>query len=363
MKDLFENIYFGRKVLVTGNTGFKGSWLTTWLISLGANVKGISLPPDTTPNHFNALDLDMDTEFIDIANYEKLNKSIKKFNPEIIFHLAAQPLVRRSYKDTLTTYSSNVMGTVNLFECVKELNNLSAIINVTTDKCYENTEKIEGYSENDKLGGYDPYSASKACSEIITNSFRDSFFNVNSYQKEHSTLICSARAGNVIGGGDWSEDRLIPDIIKSSIKNIPTIIRNPGAIRPWQHVLESITGYLILGQKLLQEKKEFSGAWNFGPQNNEFSTVNEITLKAKAIWPKISIVHEQSKFLHETKILALNSSKSRNKLHWNSVWTIDQTIDKTIHWYREYHENNKVVTYRQLEEYIKRAKTLNYSWT
>jgi len=363
MKDLFENIYFGRKVLVTGNTGFKGSWLAAWLISLGANVKGVSLEPNTTPNHYSLLSLGIHTDFINISNYEKLKRSIKEFNPEIIFHLAAQPLVRLSYRETLTTYSSNVLGTVNLFECAKELNNLSAIINVTTDKCYENTEKIEGYSENDKLGGYDPYSASKACSEIITNSFRNSFFNVDSYKKNHSLLIASARAGNVIGGGDWSEDRLIPDIIKSSIINKSTIIRNPMAIRPWQHVLESITGYLILGQKLLQEKKEFSGAWNFGPQNNEFSTVNEITLKAKSIWPIISVVHEHNNTLHETKTLTLNSSKSRDKLNWNSVWTIDQTIDKTIHWYREYHENNKVVTYRQLEEYIKSAKTLNYIWT
>jgi CDP-glucose 4,6-dehydratase len=255
------------------------------------------------------------------------------------------------------------MGTVNIFECAKELKNLRAIINVTTDKCYENMEKIEGYVESDKLGGYDPYSASKACSEIITNSYRDSFFNLDSYQKEHSTLIASARAGNVIGGGDWSEDRLIPDIIKSSINNKFVVIRNPMAIRPWQHVLESISGYLVLGQKLLQQKKKFSGAWNFGPQNNEFSTVEEITAQAKYIWPKISITHKYDETMHETKTLTLNSSKSREQLNWKSVWSIDETINKTICWYREYYENNTVITHKQIEEFISRARSLSYIWT
>ena len=363
MENLFNSIYKGKKVLTTGITGFKGSWLTYWLLKMGANVKGISLRQKTTPNHFSLLNLDIETDFIDIRNFNELEKSINNFKPEIIFHLAAQPLVRKSYLNPLETFNTNIIGTSNIFEISKKLNSLRAIVNVTTDKCYLNKEIDKGYIETDSLGGYDPYSASKACSEIITSSYRNSFFNLNDYNKSHSVLIASARAGNVIGGGDWSDDRLIPDVIKAAQNNSKSIIRSPYSVRPWQHVLEPLTGYLLLGQKLLQNKTEFADAWNFGPSENEFCSVEEVLNIAHKHWKKIKYEIQYNSELHEAKLLKLDSSKSNEFLNWKSIWKLDEAVEKTIIWYRDLNEGNIVLTKTQINEYITQAKKENHSWT
>lgn len=363
MENLFNSIYKGKKVLITGNTGFKGSWLTYWLLKMGANVKGISLRQNTTPNHFSLLKLDIETDFIDINNFNELEKSIINFKPEIIFHLAAQPLVMKSYLNPLETFNTNIIGTANIFEISKKLKSLRAIVNITTDKCYLNKEINTGYIETDALGGYDPYSASKACSEIITSSYRNSFFNLKDYNKSHSVLIASARAGNVIGGGDWSKDRLIPDLIKASSSNKKTIIRNPKSIRPWQHVLEPLTGYLLIGQKLLQKEKIFADSWNLGPDENEFNSVSEVVNIAKKHWIKINFKFQKNNVLHEAKLLKLNSNKAYNLLNWKSIWKLEEAVEKTILWYKEFEEKNIIYTENQLKEYVKIAKKEKLIWS
>jgi CDP-glucose 4,6-dehydratase len=273
---MFENSYQNKKVLVTGHTGFKGSWLIKWLEMLGAEVQGISLEPNTEPNHFTLIHSDIKSHILDIRDAEKLSKTIRSINPDIVFHLAAQPLVRESYEYPLETLQTNVMGTANVLNACRGLDNLKAILVVTTDKCYENKEWIWGYRESDPMGGYDPYSMSKGCAELVVSSFRRSYFNLDDYSKKHSTLLATARGGNVIGGGDWSKDRLIPDIIKSVVKQQSVMIRSPHSTRPWQHVLECLSGYLMLGQKLLQGEKAFAEAWNFGPPGDAEASVLDV---------------------------------------------------------------------------------------
>jgi len=362
MQNLFGGIYKNKRILVTGNTGFKGSWLCFWLKEMGAIVHGLSLSPNTNPNHFSLLNNDIDTDIIDIINFDDVKKSIDSFCPEIIFHLAAQPLVRYSYKHTLETFNTNVIGTANILEASKTCKSIKAIVNVTTDKCYENREWIWSYREFDALGGYDPYSASKACSEIITSSYRNSFFNLDQYQKTHHVLIASARAGNVIGGGDWSEDRLIPDIIKAAINNNNVIIRSPNSIRPWQHVLEPLSGYLLIGQKLLEEKKDYAEAWNLGPESNANLSVNDILIKAQKYWNKIKFNIEEDTQIHEANLLRLDSIKANTKLGWRNIWNNEETIEKTINWYQKYYEKGLVLSKDNLIEYVKKAQTLNEVW-
>lgn len=363
MDNLFDSIYKNKRVLITGNTGFKGTWLTYWLLKMGAVIKGVSLEPNTKPNHFSLLNLDIETDFVNITDYDSLKKSITKFEPEIIFHLAAQPLVRYSYNHPIETLNTNIIGTANIFEVSRNLKNLRAIVNITTDKCYENKESNYGYKEIDPLGGYDPYSASKACSEIITSSYRNSYFNTLDYNKKHTVLIASARAGNVIGGGDWSDDRLIPDIVKAANNNSKSIIRSPNSVRPWQHVLEPLTGYLLLGQKLLQNKTEFADAWNFGPSENEFCSVEEVISIAQKHWKKIKYEVQDTSELHEAKLLKLDSSKANEFLNWKSIWKLDEAVEKTIIWYRDFNEGNIVLTKTQINDYITQAKKENHSWT
>ena len=287
---MFEEFYSGKRVLVTGHTGFKGSWLTLWLTIMGAKVLGYALEPNTDPSLFNVLNLQKDIDHVigDIRDFEKLREVITEFKPEIVFHLAAQPLVRLSYREPRLTYETNVMGTVNLLEAIRQTKSVRAVVNVTSDKCYENKEWVWGYREIDPMGGYDPYSSSKGCSELITAAYRNSYF------KNTEAAVASARAGNVIGGGDWAEDRLIPDIVRSLSQGKQIIIRNPKATRPWQHVLEPLSGYLLLGKLLYEKGQEFAEAWNFGPSDSSVMTVEEIVKKSIEIWGSGSYIVDSS---------------------------------------------------------------------
>ncbi|WP_455949273.1 CDP-glucose 4,6-dehydratase [Helicobacter pullorum] len=348
------DIYKGKRIFLTGHTGFKGSWLNLWLKSLGAEVYGYALAPNTNPSHFELLGGNKEFRgvFADIRDRENLKQSLRSFNPDIIFHLAAQPLVRESYKNPVATFESNVIGTLNILDCARKLESLKAIVVITTDKVYENKEWIWGYRENDALGGYDPYSASKACAEIVTDSMRNSFFNINEFGKSHQVLIATARAGNVIGGGDWSEDRLIPDIIKAVCANKSVKIRNPKSTRPWQHVLEPLRGYLMLGEKLLEGKKEFATAFNFGPNLQDNLRVEEILKITKNLWDKVDYVLEcDSNAPHEAGLLMLDVAKAQKLLNWEPVMNSLESIKYTISWYREIYENRQIVSQEQLENY------------
>jgi len=352
---VFNNIYHGKKILVTGHTGFKGSWLVAWLQMLGANVSGISLAPNTDPAHFTILNLDMDSHLLDIRDYEQLLKTIRITKPELIFHLAAQPLVRDSYNIPLETFATNVLGTANVLNACRYADHLKALVVVTSDKCYENKEWAWGYRENDPMGGYDPYSASKGCAELVVNSFRNSYFNLEQFGKKHQILLASARAGNVIGGGDWAKDRLIPDIIKSTVANETVMIRNPQATRPWQHVLECLSGYLSIGEKLLQGEKRFAEAWNFAPAAEGEATVLNIVTKMQKHWPKLSFkIEQQANQPHEAHLLKLDSSKARALLHWKNVWSLEKTIEVTTTWYRNFYEQKNIATCDDIKEYTQK---------
>ena len=362
MQELFNSIYKNKTVLVTGHTGFKGSWLVFWLKELGANVIGYSLEAPTEPNHISLLELDITSITADIRDLNTLNETFAKYNPDIVFHLAAQPLVRLSYEDPIDTYETNVIGTLKVFEACRKAK-VKAIVNITSDKAYENKEWIWGYRENDPMGGYDPYSSSKGCSEILSNSYRNSFFNVNNYNKTHNTLLASCRAGNVIGGGDWAKDRLLTDIMLSVSQNKKVNIRNPYATRPWQHVLEPLSGYLHIGQKLLEEKKFFSDGWNFGPSDEASITVEEVVNNVKKHWDKIDYeIHQNQNQLHEANLLKLDCSKAHNILKWKNIWDSYTAFEKTVKWYKSFYENKKIYTKEDLENYIFDAKLKKVEW-
>jgi CDP-glucose 4,6-dehydratase len=360
---MFNDIYQNKRVLITGYTGFKGSWLALWLSQLGAKITGYALHPPTEPNHFNLLDMGMTSIIGDIRDVKKVKRAFKEQQPEMVFHLAAQPIVRLSYKDPVETFSSNVMGTINVLEASRESGTVRAIVNVTSDKCYENREWLWGYREIDPVGGYDPYSASKACAELITSCWRDSFFNLKDYGSSHRTLLASGRAGNVIGGGDWAVDRLIPDMMRAVRQNEKIKIRNPQAIRPWQHVLEPLSGYLLLGQKLLEGLKEFAEAWNFGPFEEGNVTVGEIAEQVKKAWPKIDYEIQKSPDQpHEAGMLRLDCSKARTKLKWSPVWDGKTAIMKTAQWYKAFYKSNDVQSLVNLHHYCADAKSKQIPW-
>jgi CDP-glucose 4,6-dehydratase len=362
MKKLFKGIYKDKTVLITGHTGFKGSWLALWLSQMGAKVIGYSLEAPTTPNHFSLLNIDMISVIGDIGDTKALDKLFRNYKPEIVFHLAAQALVRESYNNPIETYEVNVLGTLKLFEACKKYK-IKAIINVTSDKAYENTEQEKGYIEEDRLGGYDPYSSSKACSEILTASYRNSYFNLLEYGKSHTTLLASARAGNVIGGGDWAKDRLVPDLIINNITGAKSILRNPNAIRPWQHVLEPLSAYLLLGQKLLEKELKSAQAWNFAPLNEESISVKELVQSMQTHWDKIKYELElDSSQPHETTLLKLNSSKAQKELKWRSVWSSKKTFDVTTKWYKAFYEQELLLSNSDLTTYIRDAKQQGLIW-
>ncbi len=363
---LFKGIYSGKKVFITGHTGFKGSWLSLWLSLLGADVTGFSLKPEYAPDHFSLLNIKMTSIIGDIRNKEILFDAIHAFNPDIVFHLAAQPLVRKSYNIPHETFETNIMGTVYMLEACRNSKSIKAIINITSDKCYENKDLQYSFKESDPVGGFDPYSASKGCAELITSSYRNSFFNIRDYGKEHDVLLASCRAGNVIGGGDWSEDRLIPDIVRSASKKEIINIRNPHAVRPWQHVLEPLSGYLLLGQKLLEGKPEFAEAWNFGPRNEDNISVKEVAEIAKLFWDDINYNQEtalSNNQPHESSYLTLDCSKANGKLNWNEVWNIETAIEKTINWYKLFYSKNEISTENDIADYIEEATNKDLVWT
>jgi CDP-glucose 4,6-dehydratase len=331
--DLFHKTYQHKKVLVTGDTGFKGSWLCIWLKELGADVYGYSLPALTERDNFVTTKLAAHVKHLDgdIRDLKKLNDYFNKVKPDIAFHLAAQPLVIESYQNPHYNFETNLMGTVNFFEAVRQCTSVKAAINVTTDKCYQNNEWVWGYRENDAMGGDDPYSASKGCSELITNSYMRSFFS-----KEQTANVASGRAGNVIGGGDWADNRIVPDIIRAYQANKSSVVRNPNSVRPWQFVLEPVFGYLKLGEKLLNDGKSFSGGWNFGPAAYENYSVGDVVTEVKKIIPSIQIDSPKStEKLHEAGLLKLDITKAVNQLGWKPKLNFEETIQFTINGYLE----------------------------
>jgi CDP-glucose 4,6-dehydratase len=354
---LFEDCYRGRRVLITGHTGFKGSWLSLWLKQMGASVSGLALAPATMPNHWDLLQLKLPEHRLDIRNDADVLQVVQNTAPDIVFHLAAQPLVRRSYRAPLETWSTNVNGTANILEACRQTPSVRAIVVITTDKCYENQEWSWGYREIDRLGGHDPYSASKAAAEILIASYRNAFFC-----EKNAPLLASARAGNVIGGGDWSEDRLIPDLIRAISSNKSLEIRSPHATRPWQHVLESLSGYLTLGQALLQGKRDFADAWNFGPDQDGNRSVEAVLNALQSHWSALHWHIAEEKQPHEANLLYLDNSKAKSFLRWRPVWTFTQTIATTASWYRQFLLDGNTPSLLQIDDYVAAARTAGLPW-
>jgi CDP-glucose 4,6-dehydratase len=333
-----SKFWSGKRVFLTGHTGFKGSWMALWLQSLGAELTGFSLTPLSDPSLFEVAKVSggMKSIISDIRDFETLKKAVHDSKPEIVIHMAAQSLVRHSYTNPVETYSTNVMGTVNILEVVRSTNTVKAVVIITSDKCYENLEWAWGYREDDLLGGYDPYSNSKGCAELATAAYRTSFFNEINYS-DHGVAIATARAGNVIGGGDWSTDRLIPDLVRSIVLDKEFIIRNPKAIRPWQHVLEPLSGYLLLAEKLYSDGARFAQAWNFGPADDDVKSVQWIIDKFLDDWGGVGkkIKIEQSATnLHEASLLKLDCSKARMSLSWKPLWNINEVLERICLWHK-----------------------------
>ncbi|MBP1641191.1 MAG: CDP-glucose 4,6-dehydratase [Bacteroidetes bacterium] len=356
METLFNSIYKNRKVLITGHTGFKGSWLCLLLHKLGADLYGYALEPPTTPSLFEKAGITelITSEIGDIRDLEHLSRFMQQVQPEIVIHMAAQPLVRESYKIPVDTYAINVMGTVNLLEACRLTPGIKAIVNVTTDKCYENREWHWGYRENEAMGGYDPYSNSKGCSELVTAAYRNSYFNPANYAN-HGVAIASARAGNVIGGGDWAADRLIPDFIRSIVNGETIKIRSPYAIRPWQHVLEPLTGYQTLAAKLFTEGAQYAGGWNFGPDDKDAKNVEWITATLCNLWgDRADYEIETNPQPHEANYLKLDCSKAKAELDWYPKWNIETTLKSIVEWNKAYlnKEDIREITERQIDQYI-----------
>ena len=356
--DIFDSFYRGKRVLVTGHTGFKGSWLAVWLHEIGAEVIGVGLDPATERDNFELTGIGGKIAAdirADIRDGERLKHIFKEYKPEIVFHLAAQPLVRLSYQCPVETYQTNVMGTINVLEAIRATGSVKIGVMITTDKCYENREQIWGYRENEAMGGYDPYSSSKGAAEIAIASWRRSFFNPDKYS-EHGKAVASVRAGNVIGGGDWALDRIIPDCIRALEAGLPIDIRSPRSIRPWQHVLEPLSGYMLLAKKMWEEPAKYCEGWNFGPNPEGISTVWEVASKVIENYGCGSLRDlSDTNALHEAKLLLLDISKARFCLGWQPRMNIDQTIELTVDWYKNYNvENPYQLCIRQINRYLSR---------
>ncbi len=359
---LFDDVFRNRRVLITGHTGFKGSWLALWLHKMGAIVKGYSLPCQISPGHWDLVNNGIEGISGDIRDIKKLEDEIGIFKPEIVFHLAAQAIVRQSYQDPVGTYETNVAGTLILYEACRKTDSVKAVVNITSDKCYDNKEWIYGYRENDSMGGYDPYSSSKGCSELLTSSYRNSFWHPDKYGSDHNVLLASCRAGNIIGGGDWALDRLVPDIVRAIASGGEIFIRNPLATRPWQHVLDALSGYLMVGQKLLEKNKSYAKAWNFGPSDEGVLYVKDVLERLKEYFPSMKVIYDRSEQPHEARLLKLDCSQAHFELKWRPVWG-KILFEKTAVWYREFYKNGFVKTSDQIEEYIADAKKSGMIWT
>lgn len=350
-----RSFWAGKRVLMTGHTGFKGSWLSLWLQEMGADVVGYALAPPTNPSLFAVARVGegMHSIIADIRDLPTLSAAIAEHHPEIVFHLAAQPLVRRSYEQPVETYATNVMGTVHVLEAIRQTAGVRAVVNITTDKCYENREWIWGYRENEPMGGYDPYSNSKGCAELVTAAYRSSFFNPAEHAK-HGVALASARAGNVIGGGDWAKDRLIPDIIGAFLERHPAIIRNPQAIRPWQHVLEPLSGYLMLAERLWNDGPGFAEGWNFGPNAEDAKPVEWIVQRLAGTWSNgVTWSIDSGNHPHEENCLKLDISKAHSKLNWHPRWNLETSLQRIVDWYLAYQrgDNMRELTLDQIAQY------------
>lgn len=355
-----EQSWSGRRVFLTGHTGFKGGWLALWLAKLGARVTGYALEPPTTPNFFELARVreGIRSTISDVRDLASLVQEMRAAEPEIIFHLAAQPLVRRSYVDPIATYAVNVIGTANVLEAVRRTPSVRAVVVITSDKCYENRDWDWGYRENDRLGGHDPYSNSKACAELVTQSFRDSFFSGANARR---VAVASARAGNVIGGGDWAADRLLPDFVRAITEGHPLRVRRLDAVRPWQHVLDALRGYLYLAERLLLEGDAWAEAWNFGPDDADVRDVRWMVEHFKDLWGEgARWENDSGDHPHEARMLRLDFSKARHRLGWRPVWNAKQALERTVAWYKEYFRGGdlRAISLAQIEEHELAAKEL-----
>ena len=350
-----RDFWNGRSILLTGHTGFKGSWLALWLASMGARVSGYALAPATQPSLWQSIEgrAPIASTIADIRDLAVLVEAVESSQPEIVFHLAAQSLVRPSYEDPVGTYATNVMGTVHLLEAVRRARSVRAVVNVTSDKCYENLETGQAYRENDPMGGRDPYSSSKGCAELVTAAYRASFF-------AGGAALASARAGNVIGGGDWAPDRIVPDIVRAAVAGVPVRVRNPNAIRPWQHVLEPLSGYLLLAERLVQEPSAFSEGWNFGPEDDDAVNVGTIVRELIGLWgPPAAWVADPGPHVHEAHYLKLDSSKARAQLQWRPRLGLARALQWTAEWYKAHAggEDAAALTRAQIERYMELSGT------
>jgi CDP-glucose 4,6-dehydratase len=353
-----QAFWTGKRVFITGHTGFKGSWLSLWLDSLGAVVKGYALLPPTQPSLFDEAKVAqiIDSEIGNIGNFEQLKASMAGFNPDIVIHMAAQPLVRLSYREPIETYETNVMGTVKVLEAARHCPNLKSFVGVTTDKCYENKEWVWGYREDEPMGGHDPYSSSKGCAELVISAYRRSFM------QEQGIGLASARAGNVIGGGDWAPERLIPDILKAFEQQQAVVIRNPKSTRPWQHVLEPLSGYLVLAQHLYLNPDLYAEGWNFGPGDDDAQQVDWILDRMVEQWPGSSWELDQDAQPHEANYLKLDISKAKSRLNWQPTWNLDETLGRIIKWHQNWleKENIQSVCLEEINEYMRDMHNANH---
>lgn len=357
LKTLFGGVYAGRKVLVTGHTGFKGSWLCLWLTSLGAQVAGLALAPETDPSHWSLLRLNsIQDQNVDLRDRMAVQNALERFQPEIVFHLAAQPLVRRGYREPLLTFETNVLGLIHLLEAIRNTPSPRILVNVTSDKVYREQIVETGYQEDDPLGGHDPYSTSKACSELVTECYRKSFFG------ESGLRVATVRAGNVIGGGDWSEDRLVPDFVRAASRGETLSIRNPESTRPWQHVLEPLSGYLRLGQMLLNDA-QIEGAWNFGPAIDATVSVQTLVSQMQALWPVLHCERSVGAHPREAPRLLLDSNKAARELKWRPVWNAGETLRHTIQWYHAFYNDGRLRSIEDLNDYVAAASAAGLAWT
>jgi len=350
----------GKKVFVTGHTGFKGSWLSIWLQQMGAEVVGYSLPEFSNPSMFEMAHIadGMTSIAADVRDLERIKKVLNQHKPEIVIHMAAQALVHDSYRDPVTTYTTNIIGTMNVLEAVRHTDSVRVVVSITSDKCYENLEWVWGYRENDRMGGHDPYSSSKGCAELLISAYRDSFFNPKDYQK-HGVALASTRAGNVIGGGDWSGDRLVPDIMRAIMENESVLIRRPNAIRPWQFVLEPLRGYLMLAERLWDQGPEYAEGWNFGPDIEEIEPVSWIVKYLTEHWgDDASWVLDKGEHPHEDHFLKLDTTKAKSLLNWTPALNLPTVLDWIVDWYKVYHQNGDLreITEAQISQYVERLK-------